>query len=46
MAKMRPPIIPEQPVPVLADDQIRRLLDSCGAATSATAETSRSSACS
>jgi site-specific recombinase XerD len=29
MAKMRPPIIPEQPVPVLADDQIRRLLDSC-----------------
>ena len=29
MAKMRPPIIPEQPVPVLADDQVRRLLDSC-----------------
>lgn len=29
MARMRPPIIPEQPVPVLADDQVRRLLDSC-----------------
>jgi integrase len=29
MAKMRPPIIPEQPVPVLPDDQVRRLLDSC-----------------
>jgi site-specific recombinase XerD len=29
MAKMRRPIIPEQPVPVLADDQIRRLLESC-----------------
>jgi integrase len=29
MAKMHPPIIPEQPVPVLPDDQVRRLLDSC-----------------
>jgi integrase len=29
MAKMRPPIIPEQPVPVLSDDQIRGLLASC-----------------
>jgi site-specific recombinase XerD len=29
MAKMRPPIIPEQPVTVLPDDQVRRLLDSC-----------------
>jgi site-specific recombinase XerC len=29
MAKMRPPIIPEKPVPVLSDDDIRRLLDSC-----------------
>jgi site-specific recombinase XerD len=31
MAKMRPPIIPEQPVPVLPDAQIKRLLDSCSA---------------
>jgi site-specific recombinase XerD len=29
MAKTRPPIIPEQRVPVLADDQVRKLLDSC-----------------
>jgi site-specific recombinase XerD len=29
MAKMRPPIIPEQPVPVLPDDQVRLLLGSC-----------------
>jgi site-specific recombinase XerC len=29
MAKMRPPKIPEKPVPVLPDDDIRRLLDNC-----------------
>jgi site-specific recombinase XerC len=29
MAKMRPPIIPEKPVPVLADADVKRLLDSC-----------------
>jgi site-specific recombinase XerC len=29
MAKMRPPIIPERPVPVLPDADIKRLLDSC-----------------
>ncbi len=29
MAKMRPPKIPEKPVPVLADEDIRRLLASC-----------------
>jgi site-specific recombinase XerC len=29
MAKMRPPLIPEKPVPVLSDDDIRRLLASC-----------------
>jgi site-specific recombinase XerC len=29
MAKMRRPIIPEAPVPVLSDDDIKRLLDSC-----------------
>jgi site-specific recombinase XerC len=29
MAKMRPPIISEQPVPVLSDDQIRGLLAAC-----------------
>jgi site-specific recombinase XerD len=29
MAKMRPPMIPEKPVPVLPDDDIRRLLADC-----------------
>jgi site-specific recombinase XerC len=29
MAKMRPPIIPEQPVPVLSDAQVRGLLAVC-----------------
>jgi len=29
MVKMRPPMIPEQPVPVLSDDQVRSLLASC-----------------
>ena len=29
MVKMRPPIIPEQPVPVLSDDQVRGLLAAC-----------------
>ena len=29
MVKMRPPVIPEQPVPVLSDDQVRRLLAAC-----------------
>ena len=29
MAKMRKPLIPEQPVPVLPDADIKRLLDSC-----------------
>jgi site-specific recombinase XerC len=29
MAKMRPPKIPEKPVPVLPDHDVRRLLDSC-----------------
>ena len=29
MVKMRPPIIPEQPVPVLSDDQVRGLLAGC-----------------
>ncbi|WP_250282190.1 tyrosine-type recombinase/integrase [Frankia sp. CiP1_Cm_nod2] len=27
--RMRPPVVPEQPVPVLADDQIRTLLAGC-----------------
>ncbi len=27
MAKMRPPAVPEQPVPILTDDELRRLLD-------------------
>jgi integrase/recombinase XerC len=30
MAKMRPPLIPEQPVPVIAPDGLRRLLKACG----------------
>lgn len=29
MCKMRPPAVPEQPVPVLSDDQLRRLLATC-----------------
>jgi site-specific recombinase XerD len=29
MRNMRPPIIPEQPVPVLSDDEIKRLLKTC-----------------
>jgi site-specific recombinase XerD len=29
MAKMKPPIIPEQPVPVVAEDGLRRLLATC-----------------
>jgi integrase/recombinase XerC len=30
MEKMRPPHVPEAPVPVLTDDQLRKLLASCG----------------
>lgn len=29
MAHMRPPLVPEQPVPVLSDEQLRRLLATC-----------------
>src|SRR5829696_9447860 len=29
MAKMRPPIIPEQPIPVVPDDGLRRLFAAC-----------------
>jgi site-specific recombinase XerD len=29
IVKMRPPIIPEQPVPVVSDDQVRSLLTAC-----------------
>jgi site-specific recombinase XerD len=29
MAKMRPPIVPDQPVPVIPDDGLRRLLGAC-----------------
>lgn len=28
-ARMHPPVVPERPVPVLTDDQLRALLDSC-----------------
>jgi site-specific recombinase XerC len=33
MAKMRPPIIPEQPVPVVPKDGLRRLLATCAGKT-------------
>ena len=46
MTKMRPPKIPEQPVPVLPDDDVERLLAAVPARTSATGETARSSGCS
>ncbi|MDP9475409.1 MAG: tyrosine-type recombinase/integrase [Actinomycetota bacterium] len=29
MARMRPPIVPDKPVPVLGDDELRRLLAAC-----------------
>ena len=29
MARMHPPHVPEQPVPVLSDDELRKLLDAC-----------------
>jgi site-specific recombinase XerD len=29
MARMHPPAVPEQPVPILTDDELRRLLDAC-----------------
>jgi site-specific recombinase XerD len=29
MAKMKPPIVPEQPVPVIPEDGLRRLLKAC-----------------
>lgn len=29
MERMRPPMVPEQPVDVLSDDELRRLLDAC-----------------
>jgi integrase len=29
MARMRPPTVPETPVPVLGDDDLRRLLAAC-----------------
>lgn len=29
MARMEPPLVPEQPVPVLSDDDLRRLLAAC-----------------
>ena len=39
MAKMRPPIIPDQPVPVIPDDGLRRLLAACAVRASRTAGT-------
>jgi site-specific recombinase XerD len=46
MAKMRKPIIPQQPVPVLPDTESSDCLTAARAATSATGETPRSSGCS
>ena len=39
MAKMRPPIIPEQPVAVVPEDGLRRLLATCAGSASRTAAT-------
>ena len=33
MAKMRPPAVPEVPVPVVSDDDLRKLLKACGGKT-------------
>jgi site-specific recombinase XerD len=33
MERMHPPAVPEQPVPILTDDELRRLLDTCKGAT-------------
>lgn len=33
MRNMKPPIVPEQPVPIVSDDQLRALLDTCEART-------------
>ena len=41
MAKMKPPAIPEQPIPVLPDDALRRLLRPAPARTSRPAGTRR-----
>jgi site-specific recombinase XerD len=30
MARIKPPIVPDQPVPVVSDADLKRLLDSCG----------------
>jgi hypothetical protein len=30
MARMKPPIVPDQPVPVVPKDGLRRLLGACG----------------
>jgi site-specific recombinase XerD len=32
MARMRPPQVPEQPVPIISDDELTRLLKACGGA--------------
>jgi site-specific recombinase XerD len=39
MAKMKPPAIPEQPVPVVSDDALRRLFVACAVRTSKPAGT-------
>jgi integrase/recombinase XerC len=46
MAKMRKPLIPEQPVPVLPDEDIKRLLDGCTGRDFRNRGTWRSSVCS
>jgi hypothetical protein len=43
MARMRPPIVPEQPVPVVPEDGLRRLLAACAGKDFEAAGTPRSS---
>ncbi len=43
MARMHPPIVPEQQTPVVADDELEKLLATCSAKTLTTSGTTRSS---
>jgi integrase/recombinase XerC len=45
MARMKPPIIPEQPVPIVPDDGLRRLLAACAGRASRPVATPPSSCC-
>jgi site-specific recombinase XerD len=43
MARMKPPIVPDQPIPVIPEDGLRRLLGACAGRTSRPAGTPPSS---